>query len=265
MRTSNVILLVLAALLVTACPLLDEKSSGGGGGIPPGTGIFPDEIVEDDGLDPAPHGVLVERLYDAAGLCGWQTEGTIPGGWQPVAVSSDGCTQWIPTSWLILGQVDNAGFSPDPTRKTYAFTLVNPLPGGYAWSAEDAIEFVTESIAAEFGEEAPSVLWSRVSEVGALEVADAAFAFFLGEEPLVGSMRIHFGGCDAGANACFALVMGYWLPIEDLEVGICELTQIDASLQCPGLGTCVEPLCHSWCVHGGGDGGTCQGSTCACF
>ncbi|MFH1530527.1 MAG: hypothetical protein ABIK09_07320 [Pseudomonadota bacterium] len=269
MNTHTLITGIGLALLLAGCPLLDKDDAGGGESGPPGggSGVFPEDVAAGDGLDPGPSGVLVETLYGAAAACGWQSVKSVPGGWQPILVSLDGCTQWIPSNWTILGQAGNAGFSPTAGRRTYAFTLVNPLPSGYAWDADAAIDFVAESIGVEFGEDPPSILWRKVTDVADLQVADAAFAFFLEDEPVAGSLRIHFGGCAPGSSgACFALVMGYWLPVDDL-VGdaICDLTQIDASLQCPGLGECVEPLCSSWCIHGGAKGGGCSGAVCDCL
>ncbi len=266
MEQRRLIIGISLAVLLTGCPLLDKADDGGGGsGGPPGgsSGVFPEEVVEGDGLQPAPDGVLVEALYAAAAACGWQNAKTVPGGWQPVMVTTEGCTQYVPTYWSILGQAGNAGFSPFQGREVYNFTLVNPLPKGYQWGADGAIDFMMESIAVEFGEAVPSILWRRVTDVDALEVANAAFAFFMDGEPLIGSIRIHFGGCDS-SGACFALVMGYWLPIKDLETGICEVTQIDASLQCPGLGDCVAPICSSWCVHAGAKNGSFDGAACVC-
>ncbi len=264
MKTQRLIVGIGLALMLSSCPLYKEDSTGSG--TPPGggSGVFPEDIAEGDGLSSTPEG-LAEALYDAAAACGWQSVKTVPGGWQPVMVSTDGCTQWIPLEWAILGQADAAGFSPDTSRRVYTFTLVNPLPSGYDWDADAVIDYLTDSIAVEFGAEPPSVLWRQVTDVADLEVADAAFAFFMDGEPLVGSIRIHFGGCAPSGGACFALVMGYWLPVADLEEHICELAQIDGSLQCPGLGACIDPVCSSWCIHDGESGGACDGDTCSCF
>jgi hypothetical protein len=265
MEAQRLIIGIGLAILLSGCPLLDKEDEGGGGPSgPPGGGlpVFPEEVVEGDGLEPAPDGVLVEALYNAAASCGWQNANTVPGGWQPILVSNDGCTEWIPTDWTIMGQADNAGFSPDASRRFYAYTLVNPLPTGYEWTADQVIDFMIDSIAVEFQEDRPSILWRRVTAVDGLELADAAYAFFLKGEPMIGSVRVHFGGCDGGA--CHALIMGYWLPIDGLEVGICALTQIDQSLQCPGLGVCVEPICASWCIHAGANTGGCDGGSCVC-
>ena len=252
------------AMVLSGCPFEKEDATVPAG--PPGGGanVFPEDIAEGDGLSLPPEGIA-ETLYDAAADCGWQTVKTVPGGWQPVMVSTDGCTQWIPLGWAILGKADNAGFSPDVTREIYTFTLVNPLPPGYEWDADAIIDYMTDSIAVEFGTEQPEILWRQITDVGELEVADAAFSFIKGDVPSIGSIRVHFGGCAPGGGACFALVMGYWLPEEDLDERICQVTQIDASLQCPGLGACVDPICSSWCVHGGDSGGTCQGDTCSCL
>ena len=258
--------LILAGvcLLAAGCPLLDKAENPPPGGRPGGRSPFPQDVVEADGLDSAP-GVLASKLLDAATACGWQSGATVPGGWHPVMVSSDGCTQWIPPNWAIHGRADSAGFSPDAGRRTYAFTLVNPLPSGYPWDADEVIDFIADSIAVEFDEEPPSVLWRTVTDVADLEVADAVFAFFLEGEVLVGSLRVHFGGCEPDPGACFALVMGYWLPVADLEEDICDVVRIDASLGCPGLGACVAPICSSWCVRGGADGGLCEADTCGCY
>ena len=257
-------LIVLLPLALVGCPLVDDADETTPAAPPAGSsGLFPEEVVDGDVADVIPEGLAVE-LFEAAAACGWKSVNTVPPGWQPVAVSNEGCTQWIPLQWSILGQTDNLGFSPDLNRGTYAFTLFDPLSPGYTWGPDGAIDFMMDSIAVEFDTEPPEVLWRNVSDVADLEIADAAFTFELNGEPTVGALRVHFGGCDTVSGVCSALVMGYWLPRSDLDASICDLVQVDSSLQCPGLGTCVAPICHSWCVRGGSETGACQYDSCVC-
>ena len=257
------LLIVLLPLALVGCPLVDDADETTPAAPPGGSSeLFPEEVVDGDVADVVPAGLAAE-IFEAAVDCGWTSVKTVPPGWQPVAVSNEGCTQWIPLQWSILGQAENHGFSPDLNRRTYAFTLFNPLPANYTWGPDESIDYMMGSIAVEFGIEPPEVLWRNVADVNGLEVADAAFAFELNEEPTVGALRVHFGGCDV-SGVCSALIMGYWLPHSELDASICDLVQVDSSLQCPGLGTCVTPLCHSWCVRGGSETGACQYDDCVC-
>ncbi|MBM4371950.1 MAG: hypothetical protein FJ098_09865, partial [Deltaproteobacteria bacterium] len=248
----------LPFLLLAGCPLFDKPSSGGGGG----GGILPEEVVEGDGLSIDDPQGLAATFLEAAAACGWQSGNTVPGGWQPVTVSTDGCTQWIPSSWLILGQAGAAAFAPDTSLRTYAFTLSDPLAGVTVEDAGAALDHVVAAIGGQMADGEPSLLWRHLSTSGALEMADGVFAFFRDEEPLVGAIRIHFGGCAGGA--CHALAMGYWLPVADLDTSLCEVRLVDASFRCPGQGDCVPPLCNTWCIQGGGEDGSCAGGGCGC-
>ena len=256
--------IVLIPLALAGCPLVEDADDATPAAPPPGSSeLFPEEVVEGDVLDQGPSGLAAE-IFDAAAACGWTSVMTVPPGWQPVAVSNEGCTQWIPLQWSILGHAENLGFSPELNRGTYAFTLFNPLSTGYAWGPDGTIDFMMDSIAVEFGTEPPEVLWRNVSDVVDLEVVDAAFTFSKDGEPTVGALRVHFGGCDTVSGVCSALIMGYWLPLSEMEESICDLVQVDSSLQCPGLGTCVAPVCHSWCVRAGSESGACQFDGCIC-
>jgi hypothetical protein len=216
-------LLVIFMLFISGCDL--DGQSNLPTDPPPGTGtdIWHIEVAGDVND-------MAAAILDGIAGCGEQTVQTIPGGWQPVFVTTTACTMWAPSHWMILGQPNHMAFASDPTDSVYFFILQGVIGGGT--QPQQAVDLALKSLAAQYGAPIPQVIY-RESELGTgIAMSSAMFRLQHPSGQVVGRIRALVPAC-TGGGSCDASFMGFWMPEDQTDTYLCTMTQIEHSAQCP--------------------------------
>lgn len=253
--------LLLAQAMCTSSPgdAGNHGGSGGdgGGGAGGGTAILPPDGTGD---------ALVDRLGEAASQCGPQTPFTVPAGWKIVGVGEQGCSGWVPPSWL----VDGSGTSlvtamRDPSGEEGFLGLAGITEAGLDCTPPAVADAVLAGFA-DSGFATPTVLWhaEKVEEFGGSSwpTGQTVFTTAAGSTQLIGFLWLL---ASQGVAACDVVGLGFWEPTAAIEAETCALTQILNSVRC-GANACSDSGCNDLCQADGKPGGMCnpQGG-CDCF
>jgi hypothetical protein len=205
---------------------VDDSGSGAGDT----TGV---DDSKDAGNTPANE--LAKQLYEAVAACGYLSTLTVPGGWQPIMITSSGCSQWIPADWLILGQADQMVVAADQSQQVASFALTGML-NGTDWTIDAINDYALENIGTAFKTQTPGVLYYKSYDILGTAASDCIYVFDNLSTPEIGYLRVIFSGCNYVLGTCSAVLMGFWIPKAEMSKWACTVAQIDASVKCPGGG-----------------------------
>ena len=207
---------------------------------------------------------LAEAMYAQAAACGTMSRSTVPVGWQQIMITGDGCTQWAPAHWVILGQYNDIILASDQSQKVAVFTHIGHLEG-LDWTLPTLNNHAMALIEESFGSKPEVLHWATENILG-IPTAVAVFTFDFSGLEMAGYIRIVFSGCIEPTNQCSAVFQGFWFPKDQMEAFLCTVAQVDASTKCPSGGVgCNDADCSSQCQATGHTGGQCIGDNCACF
>ncbi len=227
---------VALSILTPGCePPQEDQLAGNGaadvvtGSELPGTGFMYEEVVADDSW-PSP----MLALLEATAACPQDdVEGAPVPGWQPVLVSTGGCTQWIPPDWLILGEADQMFFASTQSQNAAAFSINLKLAYG-VYTLQELADMTLAELGVRYGTDKPEVLVYMEYLDDSIPAADLIYSFDNLGTPLVGYLRVLYPGCSEQSQQCFAWLAGYWMPEANISTYACAMVQVDSSLNCPG-------------------------------
>jgi hypothetical protein len=174
----------------------------------------------------------VAALLSAASKCVGLVVGSGQGGWQPVIVNQASCTQWIPSTWLILGQPGAVSFASDLYRSAHYFNHSLESSPGLAINLGNCRDTAIELLSQAYGISAVEIHVDNWSGIDGIQVGEIVFTANYAGTEIVGLIRNMFRPCDP-AVACPVSTMGFWMPSTETDIWTCTLSQVDVSLSCP--------------------------------
>lgn len=264
--------LLVSLFLMTSCDLSKQEDPGTGttdtvNGPPqdlqddvdeqPGLGREPPEIPNSN--DP-----LVQQMYLQALSCGYLSKSTVPATWDNAMVTSSGCSVWKPANWPTGGKVDQFQIFDSTMALAGWFVTTGQAPGT-TWTLQSAADSAYQSIAATYGN-TPKQHYIKEYELFGVKAADLVFSFNNRDQPSAAFMRVFLTEPNYILGTTSLTFMGFFMAQSQMSIHMCNLMQIDASLQCPAGGGhgCWDSDCNSACQSDGYSGGSCVGDECQC-
>ena len=270
MRRSALPLLSACALLLEGCDLSQQQQAAGDT-----VNSWPDAYQGPDYGDmtapdpdasvdlPQSDDPLVQQMYLTALSCGTVNASTVPAHWSAAMVTASGCTAMMPKDWATVGQVDQLQIV-DGAARSAGWFLTTGLTPGTQWTPAKAAQALYDSL----GGTSAKQHYINEYELLGMYVGDVVFSFDNGGTPAAAFMRVYVGDPNFLLQSTSLTYIGFFLPQTQLQVHMCTLLQIDASVKCPGGGSssgCWDADCSESCKNAGYSAGQCNGDQCNCF
>ena len=209
---------------------------------------------------------LVGQMYMYAASCGYLRPSTVPVGWTSVLATSSGCSVYRPASWVVSGQADQVQILDSTSGYAGWFTTAGPMPGT-DWTVATATASALKSIGDNVGSQAVQKYYKEYELFG-IKGADVVFSITVANQSAAAFMRVLLSEPNYILGTTTGTFIGFYMPQAQMQIYMCDLLQIDASLTCPAGGGgsgCSDSDCNTACQQGGYSGGECATEDCSCY
>ncbi len=204
-------------------------------------------------------------MYLKALNCGYLSKSTVPAGWDLVQVTSSGCSVWKPANWPTAGQLDQFQIF-ESTQALAGWFVTTGLAPGTTWTLQSATDSAYQSLAGTYGNQ-PVQHYIKEYELFGVKGADVVFSFENRGNPSAAFMRVFVTEPNYILGSTSLTFMGFFMAQSQMAMYMCNLLQVDASVQCPaggGGGGCSDSDCDASCKSDGYSLGQCSGDECQC-